>query len=279
MVSVERFVHDEPALFAATQRFVQIMRSVPDPIVFVARKAKNATAQIAWTLLGTALFQDRLYSDILRLMDALYKRFPDEKLWELPVPKAKEIEDVVEGVFESRNWTVFENVAGIFWSVGLFVRHHPDLELWVRERTPEEMWRDLGEIYFMGKSSVRPKACAAIYRLLTPAPVGLGFSCRDNLRMPPIPLTMGLRRFLAILGPAKESSFSELEPATKQKLANEYCSALSPDAPYLAAHALQFFLEEGTEDFICRECTEKCARCPLYEFCGYASHHDKGCVC
>lgn len=279
MVSVKRFVHDEPALFAATQRFVQTMLCAPDPVVYVAHKAKNATAQIAWTLLGTALFQDRLYTDILLLMNALYKKFPDEKLWELPVPKAKEIEDVVEEVFQSKNWTVFENVAGIFWSVGLFVRHHPDLELWARERSPEEMWRDLGEIYFMGKSSVRPKACAAIYRILAPAPLGLGISCRDSMRLPPLPLTMGLRRFLAILGPAKDDSFSVLEPAAKQKLANEYCAELAPETPYFAAHALQFFLEEGAEDFICREYTENCARCPLYEFCNYATHHDKASVC
>ena len=220
MVSVKRFIHDEPALFKASKAFVaQFFRCV-DPIVYVASKLPNANARIAWTLLGSALFQDRTYPDILRLLAKLYERFPGDKLWTLPVPKGSEIEDVVEQTFNSRNWSVFEHVAGIFWSVGLFVRRHPDLVAWVREHSPEELWNDLGDIYFMGRSNPRPKACAAIYRLIAPAPLGLGLECRGSSnntgssngkgvpKMPPLPLTMGARRFLAMLGPAKESNFS-----------------------------------------------------------------------
>ncbi|WP_295051185.1 hypothetical protein [uncultured Fibrobacter sp.] len=270
MVSVKRFIHDEPALFKASKAFVALLFKCADPVVYVAQKMPTANEQIAWTLLGTVLFQDRSYPDILRLLVKLHERFPGDKLWSLPVPKGGEIEEVVEQTFNSRNWTVFEHVSGIFWSVGLFVRHHPDLTSWMRERTPEEMWRDLGEIYFMGRSNPRPKACAAIYRLLAPRPLGLGLTCRDSSRMPHLPLTMGARRFLAMLGPAKESSFAELEPSQKQKLANEYFIALAPENPYFAAHSLQFFLENGSEGFICRELTSHCAKCPLYEYCNYA---------
>ena len=270
MVSVKRFIHDEPLLFKASKAFVALLFRCADPIVYVACKLPDRNAQIAWTLLGSALFQDRTYPDILRLLVKLYERFPGDKLWTLPVPKAGEIEEVVEQTFNSRNWSVFEHVAGIFWSVGHFVRHHPDLLSWVSERTPEEMWRDLGEIYFMGRSNPRPKACAAIYRMLAPQPLGLGLECRDCSRMPPLPLTMGARRFLAILGPAKEFNFSELEPQEKQKLANEYFAALSPENPYFAAYSLQFFLENGSNGFICRELTANCSKCPLYEYCNYA---------
>lgn len=274
MVSVKRFVLDEPALFKASQDFVAAFADVADPILFVASKAATANARIAWTLLGTALFQNRDYPQIVLLLKALCEQFPDEKLWTLPVPAGRDIEAIVESTFGSRNWNVFEHVAGIFWSVGLFVRHHPDLEAWARERTPEDMWRDLGEIYFMGKSNPRPKACAAIYRMIMPAPLGLGVAYRKSRKMPPLPLTMGARRFLAMLGPAKDVGFADLEPETKQKLANSYFASLVPGNPYLAAHALQFFLEQGTSDFICRERTEHCYTCPLYEHCNYAEHHD-----
>ena len=235
----------------------------------------TANEQIAWTLLGTVLFQDRSYPDILRLLVKLHERFPGDKLWALPVPKGSDIEEVVEQTFNSRNWTVFEHVSGIFWSVGLFVRRHPDLTSWVQGSTPEEMWNDLGEIYFMGRANPRPKACAAIYRLLAPKPLGLGLTCRDCSKMPSLPLTMGTRRFLAMLGPAKDSSFAELEPAQKQKLANEYFMALAPENPYFAAHSLQFFLENGSEGFICRELTSHCSKCPLYEYCNYAEVRKK----
>ncbi|SIO46543.1 hypothetical protein [Fibrobacter sp. UWB11] len=270
MVSVKRFIHDEPALFKASKAFVAQLFRCADPIVYVACKLSDKNEQIAWTLLGSALFQERSYPEILRLMLALHERFPGDKLWSLPVPKGGEIEEVVEQTFNSRNWSVFENVAGIFWSVGLFVRHHPDLVAWMRERTPEEMWRDLGEIYFMGRSNPRPKACAAIYRLIAPAPLGLGLAYRECAKMPPLPLTMGARRFLAMLGPAKEDNFSELDSKEKQKLANEFFVALAPENPYFAAHSLQFFLENGTNGFICRELTANCSECPLYEYCNYA---------
>ncbi|MBQ7078329.1 MAG: hypothetical protein IJM92_01385 [Fibrobacter sp.] len=275
MVSVKRFIHDEPALFKASKAFVALLFRCADPIVYVACKLPDRNAQIAWTLLGSALFQDRTYPDILRLLTKLYERFPGDKLWTLPVPKASEIEEVVEQTFNSRNWSVFEHVAGIFWSVGLFVRRHLDLVAWVRERSPEELWNDLGDIYFMGRSNPRPKACATIYRLLAPQPLGLGLECRDSSKMPSLPLTMGARRFLAILGPAKEFNFSELEPQEKQKLANEYFTALAPENPYFAAHSLQFFLENGSNGFICRELTENCSRCPLYEYCNYAEVHSR----
>jgi hypothetical protein len=282
MVSVKRFIHDEPLLFKASKAFVAQFFRCADPIVYVTCKMPSPNERIAWTLLGSALFQDRAYPDILRLVAALYERFPGDKLWALPVPKGSEIEDVVEQTFNSRNWSVFEHVAGIFWSVGLFVRRHPDLLSWVSEHTPEEIWNELGDIYFMGRSNPRPKACAAIYRLIAPAPLGLGLECRGSSnntgcsngkgvpKMPPLPLTMGARRFLAMLGPAKESRFAELEPPEKQKLANEFFVALSPENPYFAAHSLQFFLENGTDCFICRELTDHCANCPLYEYCNYA---------
>jgi len=270
MASVKRFIHDEPLLFKATKSYVASLLKCEDPIVYVARKASSRNAQIAWTLLGSALFQDRSYPDILRLLARLYEQFPDDKLWTLPVPKASEIESVVEQTFGSRHWSIFKHAAGIFWSVGLFVRRHPNLEEWARARTPEEMWRDLGEIYFMGRSNPRPKACAAIYRLIAPSPQGIELKCKESFRMPPLPLTMGARRFLAMLGPAKESNFADLEPREKQTLANEFYKALCPENPYLAAHALQFFLENGSDDFICRELTSNCSKCPLYEYCNYA---------
>ena len=275
MVSVKRFIHDEPLLFKASKAFVALLFRCADPVVYVASRLPEKNEQIAWTLLGSALFQDRTYPDILRLLTSLNIRFPGDKLWSLPVPKASEIEEVVERTFNSRNWTAFEHVAGIFWSVGLFVRHHPDLAAWVCEHTPEELWNDLGEIYFMGRSNPRPKACAAIYRLTAPQPLGLGLECREASKMPSLPLTMGARRFLAMLGPANDGSFSRLEPQEKQKLANEYFKALAPENPYFAAHSLQFFLENGTNGFICRELTNHCTNCPLYEHCKYAEAHNR----
>lgn len=292
MVSVKRFIHDEPALFKATAEFVRLFARIDDPVLVVAKLEKGVNERIAWTLLGTALFQDVSYPEFVGLLRALNEKFPGEKLWTLPVPKAQDIESCVESAFGCRTWSLFENVAGIFWSVGLFVRRHGNLQGWLKSRTPEELWRDLGEIYFMGKGNPRPKVCAAIYRLLAPAPVGLSLDCADGIarvpvKWPPLPLTMGARRYLSILGPASDG-FADLEPAQKQKLATDVYVALvqhlmeqSENAEvkkskvdaltaYVAAHSLQFYLEDGTDGFICRTVTDHCRKCPLREYCSFA---------
>lgn len=287
MVSVERFIHDEPALFKATAEFVRLFARIDDPVLTVAKQEKGANERIAWTLLGTALFQDVSYPEFVTFLQSLNEKFPGEKLWTLPVPKAQDIEACIESAFGCRTWSMFENVAGIFWSVGLFVRRHEDLQGWLKSRTPEELWRDLGEIYFMGKGNPRPKVCAAIYRLLAPAPVGLSLDCAPSPKWPPLPLTMGVRRYLSILGPASDG-FADLEPAQKQKLATDLYVALvqylmesSADEQVrnskvdaltasVASHSLQFFLEDGSDGFICRTVTDHCRKCPLREFCNYA---------
>ena len=287
MVSVKRFIHDEPALFKATAEFVRLLARIDDPVLMVAKLEKGANERIAWTLLGSALFQDVSYPEFVTLLQALNEKFPGEKLWTLPVPKAQDIESCVESAFGCRTWSLFENVAGIFWSVGLFVRRHGNLQEWLTSRTPEEIWRDLGEIYFMGKGNPRPKVCAAIYRLLAPAPVGLSLDCAHSPKWPPLPLTMGARRYLSILGPASDG-FADLEPAQKQKLATDMYVALvqhlmeqSENAEvkkskvdaltaYVAAHSLQFYLEDGIDGFICRLSTDHCRKCPLREYCSFA---------
>lgn len=276
MVSVKRFIYDEPALFTATVEFVSLLEKTPDPVVSVAACEKEADVRVAWTLLGTALFQEIGYGDFERLMEALQKRFPREKLWTLPVPKVAEIEETVEAALKSRRWALFDNVAGIFWSVGLFVRRHltsqANLQLWLQKSTPQELWRDLGEIYFMGRGNPRPKACAAIYRLTAPFPVGLGIACAPSAQKPSLPLTMGARRYLSILGPGKDG-FAELESVQKQKLLTELCLAVSSalkKTPYLVAHSLQFFLETKNDEFICRKVMNQCKDCPLRMFCSYA---------
>ena len=134
MVSVKRFIHDEPAVFKATAEFVRLFARMKDPVLAVAAREKTVEARIAWTLLGTVLFQDVSYPEFVALLQALNEKFPGEKLWTLPVPKAQEIEACVESAFGCRTWSMFENVAGIFWSVGLFVRRHLDLAGWLRSR-------------------------------------------------------------------------------------------------------------------------------------------------
>lgn len=282
MISAKRFAISEPVLFKATQDFVQSFAEVPDPIIYISSKARTLQSQIAWTLLGSALFQGISYTDVKRVLQGLFKVFPEEKLWTLPVPKEEDIQEIVSQTLNGTDWNIKEHVPGIFWSVGSFVRHHQKnyattqisetegLVQWATSRTAEEIWRDLGEIYFMGKGKPRPKAAAAIYRLTERFPLGLNIEIRKSRTQPPFPLTMGLRRYLSILGPGKYVKFSDLTADEKQKMSQELLTELVPENPAVAAHGLQFFLESGSDKFICRSHFFYCNSCPLYRFCKYA---------
>lgn len=283
-VSVQRFIHDNPALFKATAGFVLMFKNLQDPVVAITRRCKSPEEKVGWILLGTALFQHCSYGEFAKLMRSLHEKFPEDALWKLPVPKEDEISSCVESVFNTRSWPLFQHAPGIFWSVGAFMRNHgvqnPNgIANYLASRTAEELWRDLGEIYFMGKSSPRPKACAAIYRLTSDAPIGLGLQCRPSDKRPHLPLTMGARRYISILGPASSENgnasegFAKLSSKEKQALSNQLFVALGQElneSPYLAAHSLQYFLENGKDGFICKQITKKCKECPLYKFCNYS---------
>ena len=274
MISAKRFALSEAALFKATQDFIQSFADVTDPIIFISGKAKSIQAKIAWTILGSVLFQGISYTDIMKLLGALYNAFPEERLWTLPVPKDKDITAIVDQVLQGKSWYLKDHIPGMFWSVGSFVRHHQkegiDIIQWATSRSAEGIWRDLGEIYFMGKGKPRPKAAATIYRIVSPAPLGLGLKIQKSRPMPPLPLTMGSRRYLSILGPGKYEKFSELTSEEKQKMFHDLLNELSPGKPYEAAHGLQFFLENGKKEFICRDHFNSCGKCPLYQYCRYA---------
>lgn len=261
-----RWVQDFPLEARAASLFVESFKNVPDPVLFYTSSLSSNEEKIAWTLLGTVLFQGISYPSFDKLFSGLLEKFPGNKLWELPVPRGKELEQVVEETLGKTCWQLKEHFAGVFWSVGYFVRKHFPLTEWISTRTPKELWRDLGEIYFMGKKAYRPKANAAIYRLLSCTPYGLGFSTDLELDLP-LPLTMGIRRYLAFMGPAKEENFSEMSQGSKQKMADDFFSAISKNAPIAAAHAFQFFLEYGKTKYLCCEYTDNCKKCPLQNYC------------
>lgn len=262
-----RWAVDYPAEAAAAKAFVQALASVPDPVLNIAAKFATAEERIAWAILGTAIFQDLDYTSFNKFFSLLAKKFPGKALWELPVPREEELRAVEKEALGKYSWSLSENFAGIFWSVGSFVRHHAPLEAWALSRDVTELWRDLGEVYFMGKGASRPKVCAALYRIFSPAPFGLNIPIKSFSKNLSLPLTMGLRRFLAFIGPGKGKDFANMSNAQKQRMAQSFYQFASPELPVAAMHSFQFFLENGKKEFICRTVTDKCKKCPLHEHC------------
>lgn len=264
-----RFARQNPHIVKATRDFISEFTSIVDPVVKVASLAESEDAQMAWVLLGSVISQDLSYLELESILLALFKAFPNKSLWETPVPKASDLTEVIQKALGKESWSLLEQAPGMFWSVGFFVRKHLPLKSWLESRTEEELWRDLGEIYFMGKKRVRPKASSAIYRLKSPPPLGLGLPVKEGDCFLRLPLSMGARRFMAFIGPGKEGEFSSWTPEKKQTQTNEWFKILSPSMPIQSAHALTFFLEPGQSEYLCREHFRLCKNCPLFSYCSY----------
>ena len=115
-------------MIKATGEFVALFKNVADPVLSVACKQPTLQGKIAWVLLGSALYQQRTYIEIKKLLENLSQEFPDDKLWALPVPGGSRISKVIQKTFTHNHWSLTKETPGIFWSVGLFVRHQDDLE-------------------------------------------------------------------------------------------------------------------------------------------------------
>ncbi len=272
-----RCLEENPEMLVKAQHFAKCLCNHPDVVLECVQKISDVEAQIAWILFGTAISQGLNDFELQMVLSGMMEAFPGDALWALPVPSKEFLQQVVYKAMpkmRSSVWDLESFVPGIFWSVGLFTRRRFPLTEWVSKRTTRELWRDLGEIYFMGKAARRPKVCAALFRLLAPPPVGLHLKSIASVKELPFPVSAGGARFLAFhilaSGRGKQVKFSDLPPIQKQNLANTFYKKISSASPLLAAHAFHFFLENGQSGFICKEETENCATCPLKNDCRYA---------
>lgn len=204
----------------------------------------------------------------------------DQGLCSLPAPKESIIQSCLDKWAPTGEWELSPQVPGIVWSVGLFVRNRGiKLDAWALQAAPRDIWRDCGEIHFMGRSSAqRPKVLEFLHRLSSPYPAGLGMVLSDVGGRPPLPASMGARRWLSWMGPYEVMGYAAASPARRLQLIGEvYSSSLVKEA-WRACHGLQFFTEPAREGYLCSQLMGGCKKCPLCNDCprsdyrGYTTH-------
>lgn len=263
-----RWEREHPEVMKATADFVRLFENEPDPVVAVSGKAETLEARIAWTLFGSALAQEISPCLLQKTLDSLFERFPGERLWSFPLAMEAEIRKAVRRAKKTFAWSLEESVPGIFWSAGNFVRRRSPLAGWASSSSIRGILRDLGEIFFMGKGAYRPKAILAVSRMFSPPPRGLGVLRTDFPGdVHPVPFALGARRWIGFVGPGQEIRYREMDETKKRHLGVTLARALSPEDPWKAAHALQFFCEPSPNGMICSLRTDSCQRCPLSSFC------------
>jgi hypothetical protein len=193
-------------------------------------------------------------AELQRFLAELQKEIGD--VAKLPAPS----ENLILSAISKCNlaeWSLAQQATGIVCSVGRFVRTRENrLDLWVQSHSPSALWRECGEIFYMGKSNpLRPKALLFLHRLVSLSRIGAG-------ELPPLPNSAGARRWLI---QAKTYNPDE-NPKEKLKMANSLYRELCPKNPRLAWHTLQFFAEPLGEGYFCQRIFH-CKLCPVNGHC------------
>jgi len=225
-----------------------------EPIVEVASKADTLPAKINWLLLGCALQQGIGLAELQRFLAELQKEIGD--VAKLPAPSENLILSVISKC-GLKEWSLAPQVTGVVCSVGRFARARKNrLDLWVQSHSPVDIWRECGEIFYMGKSNpLRPKVLAFLHRLASLSHTGAG-------ELPPLPNSAGVKRWLI---QAKIYDPDE-NPKEKLKTANSLYKELYPKNLRFAWHALQFFAEPLGEGYFCQRIFP-CKQCPVNGRC------------
>jgi hypothetical protein len=225
-----------------------------EPIVEIASRAENLPAKINWLLLGCALQQGISLMELQYFLTELQKEIDD--IAELPAPSESLILNIISKC-DIIEWSLTQQAAGIVYSVGRFVRARKSrLDLWVQSHSPADIWRECGEIFYMGKSNpLRPKALTFLHRLVSLSNTGTG-------ELPPLPNSEGTKRWLI---QAKIYDPDE-NPKEKLKTANSLYKELYPKNPRFAWYALQFFAEPLGDGYFCQRIFP-CKLCPVNWHC------------
>jgi len=258
-----------PVPLEAVRAFVDKAMDWPDPLVRIALRAESPSERAAWLLLGCALQQRIALSDLTLFMESLYRSLGSNGLVALPAPRETTIRQSMAALGKGREWELAPQVPGIVWSVGQFVRSRgmPFAE-WLDQTSPRDIWRDCGEIHYMGRSSpLRPKILAFLHRIAAPAPAGLGWILVNEGGRPPLPASPGARRWLAWIGPYEESGYADASTALRMRIVVEAYGRIKPEAPWKATHGLQFFTEPFDDSYLCAKNLGGCYNCPLTNDC------------
>jgi hypothetical protein len=229
-----------------------------DPLVEAASAASALHEKINWLLYACALQQGINLDSLQKFITELQKDIKD--IAELPAPAENLILSKIAKC-NLRDWSLAPQVAGIAWSVSRFARARGNrLDLSIKKSLPADIWRSCGEIFYMGKNAIRPKALGFLFRVRSFAePAAVAERSRSDA---PLPSSSGARRWMI------QEKIYNVEESAKEKLltANSLYKELCPKTPALACHALQFFAEPLESGYFCQR-VFSCNLCPVSLHC------------
>lgn len=263
------FLRKNQELIQATRAFCEAVSEFADPVQQALNKIGDPEAQIAWTIAAEAMHQSISLGQLADLVSSLSEAFPGDRLWALPAIREADVNQVMRSKPWLQGWPLGIHLPGILNSVGNWIRvggATPKLRL--QKKGTAELWRELGSIYFMGKTNpVKPKVLALLQRLRMPQPLGLGMDIASTPLASgnpwPLPVSVGARKWLKAMGPNPQGWMESHSDAERLQYFQRMYSAITPRKPEQAFYGLSFFLEGGGSELLCRNIFEGCRQCPL----------------
>lgn len=263
------FLRKNPELIQATRAFCEAVSGAADPVQQALVNIPDPEAQVAWTIAAEAMHQSISLGQLADLVSSLSEAFPGDRLWALPAIRVADVDRVMKGKPWLQGWPLEIHLPGILNSVGNWIRVGGGIpRILLQKKTTAVLWRELGSIYFMGKTNpVKPKVLTLLQRLRTPSPLGWGI---DIPTAPlasgnswPLPVSVGARKWLKAMGPNPQAWMESHSDSERLQYFQRMYSAIHPRKPDIAYHGLSLFLEGGGSELLCRNIFEGCRNCPL----------------
>ena len=267
------FPQGHPERIAAVRAYCDLLQDVPDPLMKLLNALPSDHDRIAWCIAASAMHQGITLHDLARVVKELVATFPGNECWSIPAPRSSAIIAAVHRVPGMKGWPLEEHVPGILLSVGLWLRQAGTSPLArLQASSTVQLWHELGQIHYLGRTSVvRPKVLALISRLRQAPPVGLGIGISERPlrsgRKWPFPVSSGVRRWLRLLGPDRRAWLESHSEAERLQYFQKMFAGLCPGDPFRIAHGLSFFLEPEGQGLACRTALSGCALCPMLDVC------------
>lgn len=219
-------------------------------------------------LLYCSLAQDISEARLIGFLGELCARYGTDifRLNRLPF---EDLQSLVDGSPQLRNWSLRAQAPGILRSAGdFFYRHGSPRAFLEGLQDGEQLIAHLaGEIFLMGRTSPYKNKARYFLFLLTQLPAAPGRRLWAKTRAGP--LTPGHTRFMHFLGPLKKKTLLPwTDPFGRLGYFYRFFDYLFPGESFRTFLPLEAFLKrQSAGTFLCQLRMGACANCPLRTLC------------
>ncbi len=252
---------DNKELYNALKAFIQRFQDRPGSLhTFLSSQTvsdyldafkpeQRPQMRAALVLLAGCLNQGIRSERLFNFLEGLVKKYGSD-LFGLPAPQQADLQRDVTHITRTKYWEIKDQVPGIIWSVGDFIRKNDCKELIQQKSYDAVIQKFSTELFYMGAhSETKIKAKRAYNWLALPSPVGIGLHSETKGELLEIFIGEQAHRFMCDFGPLKGRKRSFPNPEERIRYYKSFYHFLVPGFPQLVEHVFYFLDETQTQLF------------------------------